>query len=97
MERFTFADTAERVVATLVETVICKASLSPGMDTIQRVASKDGLSAFIVLLIILSILICNLYLNRNDYGEHGDNSYYGPVGLHSFPASSQEGREHQGR
>lgn len=40
-------DPAESVAITLVETVICKVSLSPGMDTIQHVASKDDLSAFI--------------------------------------------------
>lgn len=37
----------QSVIITLVETVICKVSLSPGMDTIHHVASKDGLSAFI--------------------------------------------------
>ena len=47
LERFIFADTAVSVVITLVETVICKVSVSPGMDTIQHAASEDGLSAFI--------------------------------------------------
>lgn len=41
-------------------------------------------------------LTCNFSFNRNDYGEHGDNSYYGPVGLHSFPAGCQKQKEHWG-
>lgn len=39
--------TAQRLVITLVVTVTCRFSLSPGMATIYHMANKDDLSAFI--------------------------------------------------
>lgn len=39
--------TAQRLVITLVVTVVCRVSLSPGMATIHHMANKDDLSAFV--------------------------------------------------
>lgn len=45
MERFIFVDTAEWTHISHGDSGL--PSLSPGMDTVQHVARKDGLSAFI--------------------------------------------------
>lgn len=92
-------NTAESMVTTLVETAICTASLFNGVNAVQHVATVDSLSAFTGPADHLEytekpdLLTCNLHLHRNDYGEHGDNSYYGQVGLHHFPAGLQKDRE----
>lgn len=99
MERFIFVDTAEWSHIACGDSGL--PSLSPGMDTVQHVARKYSLTAFIgpadhfeyteVNVKTKLPLTCNLYLNRNDYGEHGGNSYYGPVGLHSLLAGCLKG------